>query len=516
VTNEEGLPIHEIRENPDGTTIGPLPPSTTDSTFDTVEETDDYWSDVAKARREALRKRVFNEDTDTENEEDDYDIASSSFLAAKALPTPPPETGPPLETSTPSSPPITSPPKSCRPSFTTRPGKSILKLPSRKKSVSFDESVALPPDSPDGPRTRTTMGFPVPSTEPNEFEPRPVPVIHPPRLPSSKEKESDLGFAGFKRGFLETSKPPPPRPNETVKEEQSGARKPSLFAQRLAQQAVKESSPPPTLASTDNPLPPTPKASNPPGVSLPKLSESKPMASMKSSVVEKPPHVLSKSSSAPARQVEEGLDPEAGEDDGDEDSMDISDEDDEDEYDLDDALLAREVALEYHRRHTYSRLNTDPDAPTMSIEREGEDGDTGGVMLALPRVDASGRPMIVNPTADDVQRFVRVGRLENGNLVLAPGERGWSDEDVGDDEREIRRQRKEDVKRQLLGEIPVGSSSRPEEKGREEDVGLPPKLVTDKVEPALREVREVEPRVDEVEQPKKISRFKQARMVAGQ
>jgi CTD nuclear envelope phosphatase 1 len=534
VINEEGLPFHEIRELPDGSTIGPLPPSTTDGSGVKEEDAEEYWSETARQRREALRRRIFNEGSDTE--EDDAassDEESSSALPAKATPTPPPEPVVPSIVNAPPSPPSSpSPPASPahgsrRPSSGVLPGKSILKPPARKKSVSFDESVPQLPDSPDLLGGKKTMGFPLPSTETNEFDPKPVPVINPPRLPGGK----DQPFAGFKKGFLGTPRASGvekiSEPAAVVEPEAVKARKTSLFAQRLAQQTVKESTPVPSpvaprdvagMAQSPSTGTPEPKTA----VSLPKLSENKPMASMKSAVVENPPEIkpLPSNTSAPVRrdvrEHQPGEDPDFEDDDDD-----LDEEDDEDEYDLDDALLAREVALEYHRRRAYARLNPEEDGNVMSVEGRGEEGG-GDVMLALPQVDASGGPMIVNPTPDDIRRFVRVGRLQNGNLVLAPGEQGWSEdeEDVDDEEKELRRQRRAEVKRQLLGEEPAHSPIPGPKVQEKEDqpVQLPPTILTEKEMPtaAVGEVKESLPKVIEVEQPKKVSRFKQARMAAGQ
>lgn len=534
MTNEEGLPFHEIRELPDGSTIGPLPPSTTDGSGVKEEDAEEYWSETARQRREALRRRIFNEGSETE--EDDAassDEESPSALPADATPTPPPEPAVPSIINAPPSPPSSpSPPASPahgtrRPSSGVLPGKSILKPPARKKSVSFDESVPPPPDSPDLLGGKKTMGFPLPSTDANEFDPKPVPVINAPRLPGGR----DQPFAGFKKGFLGTPRASGvekiSEPAAVVEPEAAKPRKTSLFAQRLAQQTVKESAPVPSpVASRDiagMPQSPSTGTSEPKtAVSLPKLSETKPMASMKSAVVENPPDTKPPPSNTPAPVRRDVSEHQPGHDDFEDDDDDLDEEEDEDEYDLDDALLAREVALEYHRRRAYARLNPDQDQDgnVMSVEGEGEEGG-GDVMLALPQVDASGRPMIVNPTPDDIRRFVRVGRLQNGNLVLAPGEQGWSEdeEDVDAEEKELRRQRRAEVKRQLLGADPAQSAiPGPRVQEREEQpVQLPPTIVTEKERPtaAVGEVKESLPKVIEVEQPKKVSRFKQARMAAG-
>ncbi|RXK36102.1 hypothetical protein M231_06650 [Tremella mesenterica] len=152
------------------------------------------------------------------------------------------------------------------------------------------------------------------------------------------------------------------------------------------------------------------------------------------------------------------------------------DDDEEDEYDLDDALLAREVALEYHQKQAYSTFNrnsesddtfSDPQysghigldypGPSTSHAQRGNvlgENDVGGngeegkgVFIGIPSLDISGQPI-----KTDYSKLIRVGKLENGNLVLAPGEE-WSDSDpdlegLGEEEKE-KRMRKREVKRKL-------------------------------------------------------------------
>lgn len=80
VLDDEGLPIREIREAPDGTTLSDLTPAIPgeapvegQKNVDLKQESvrdhgTDFWSEAAKARREALRKRIFNE-RDSSDEE---------------------------------------------------------------------------------------------------------------------------------------------------------------------------------------------------------------------------------------------------------------------------------------------------------------------------------------------------------------------------------------------------------------------------------------------------------------
>ena len=235
---------------------------------------------------------------------------------------------------------------------------------------------------------------------------------------------------------------------------------------------------------------------------------------MKPAVVERVPEP----SKPPPQSYRSANHDEGGEDDYDDEDY---DEEDEDEYDLDDALLAREVALDYHRRQTYGALGRRQDS-----DDEGEEGGDGedNVMMALPSISANGQ--ILNPTPDDIRKYIRVGRLENGNLVLAPGEAGFSD----DEEDEEKKARVEQVKRQLLGQEPVGSSPAPPPpapvseavRGIVENVNLPPTVATETpatarasnatsaARPSPASTPSSQPAVVEV--PKKVSRFKAARM----
>ncbi|KAK4687034.1 unconventional prefoldin RPB5 interactor 1, partial [Tremellales sp. Uapishka_1] len=523
--NDEGLPIHEIRESPDGTPLDPVPSSADAADF--VVETptfgaeDDYWSEEAIARRAALRRKVFNEgsvssDDDEEEEEgegEDEEPALNSVVEEEEV-----EPARPLLPSSLSS--------------STIP-KSILKPPARKKSVSFDASVPLPPESPI--RTETGMGFPVPSTQTAEFEPRVVPIIAAPR-------KEDKGFAGFKKGFLKGSavntevkeNTPTPAPTPALSEIPAPPKKTSLFAQRKALQAnsltPQASSPSSTAQQNVAPLT-TPKTS----LGLPKLSQNKPMASMKNAVVEKMvvPEAVAEQQVTENKRIEgqgelaeeEEEEEEAWDEDGDDGDGDLGEysDDEEDEYDLDEALLAREVALDYHRRKQWIPTNEDDEVEQGWV---GDDGEiAGGVMLGLPQItddDTTLTPRIVNPTPDDLGKFIRVGRLENGNLVLAPGQ-----EEVDEEGGEKQRNREEVMRKLMVGDmtdtVDVEKARREEEerererKEREEAAwrrSLPPSVVESTIVERIEQAERIEgkPREEEEEKPKKkVSKFKAAR-----
>ncbi|WRT67801.1 uncharacterized protein IL334_004775 [Kwoniella shivajii] len=397
------------------------------------------------------------------------------------------------------------------------------------------------------------FGFPLPlavDDDTHEFTEKSVPVIP---TPQPRQKKDD-NFAGFKKGFLSptptntisntnasqsssnpsaiTKKhvneavksivPEKPIPSTTsssssaITNDQNSLPKPkkqSLFSQRLSQPEI-DASAPSINTTTSTRIP-----------NLPKVSESKGTTTLKSGVIEKPPiastsavqSVVKENSSSPITNqdnlkiIERPLkiaEPEIHKasisqiryDGNDDDDGDDGEEDDEfseystgeeDEYDLDEALLAREVALEYHRRQAYKPLNRDPEDYIMGEEDNDQDqksnDDAERVMLGLPRisdVDPEGNgPMIINPTPDDLRRFVRIGRLENGNLVLAPGEESLdtdeseneNEDDQGgaganQEERDNRRKRKENretIKRQLMGlEVPSSVSNINDEEKR--------------------------------------------------
>lgn len=508
--NEEGLPIREIREDLNGLLIGDAPEPTTDGTYVSEEREDDYWSEDAKARRAALRDRLFgNGDSDSDFSDEEDEIPPSKQSAAE-------ENADEAPSTTTTSPTI---PSRSGSSSSSNPPRSILKgPPARKKSVTFDESVPLPPDSPPAAGS-AKMGFQLPT---EDFNPRPVPVI---AAPKPSIKQSTGGFGGFKRGFLN---PHPDTPPVTASPDPlaSTAKRPSLFAQRMAAQEhprieeatieeVEDVSQLPVKGSIVE----RPTAA--PG--LPRMSETKPMTSMKNAVVEREPvsgpGVRCSLMPAWANGMKKGSDDEDGDfDDEDDDCHEYDEEEDEDEYDLDEALLAREIALDYHRKQGYlskASRGADSDEEQIAEDVEGmgeemtlEDDGQGGVMMALPQISSGGQ--IINPTPDDLRKFVRVGRLENGNLVLAPGEEGWSD-----DEDETKRARREAAKQQLLGSSSsIGDRAEPVEPKKEQPRRaqvLPPTVATDPVGEVTQQKEEKKAEAP-VDPPKKVSRFKAARM----
>lgn len=594
--NEEGLPIHEIREDEHGRLIGDGPIPVEDAgngvgagatISETVEEEEeDFWSDAAAARRAALRRKVFDNPSDLSSEDDNDDDHR-----APLPPTPPEPSSSPRQTilpgpsinaipPTPSSPIAPSPPAPVRrPSSSALPGKSILKPSApRKKSVSFDSSVPEPPDSP-GPSATRIGGsmFPTPVINIEDgIEEKKVPVLSAPK-PSPKRSTFGDPFAGFKPGFLSGTgvntkgkdKLTPPTPVVVSEEpestdmsvqasqsigEGSTGKKPSLFAQR--QRAIDEG------PGDSNPTP-QPAVSGP---SFPALSTSKGTSSVKNAVLEKPSpppppkatqaHTAGVSQTVTERPIltptagpsraqanghtaEKGTteDDHDGQDEDEDDEEDGSDDDfyrddeDEEEYDLDDAMLAREVALAYHQNRAYTELGR---PRPLSHQDDDDDDDEqgegggGGVMLALPEISVlgeggaqAGAPRIINPTPDSLRRFVRVGKLDNGKFVLAPGEAGWSDEDddQGDGRGEDgKKENREEIRRALLGQGGVKEKKAVSQPAIEEDIGMPPVVgsantsasAPTSVVGGVREKASAGPQV--VDAPRKVSRFKADRM----
>ncbi|WWD04849.1 hypothetical protein V865_002920 [Kwoniella europaea PYCC6329] len=573
-TNEEGLPIHEIRETLSGETIGPPPPPSTSTTAPEQpieEEEDDYFSPEAVARRAALRRRLFNEDTSSDEDERPVQAAikaKGGIIRSSNTVTEKPSSSAQAAPPSPSSPPV----RERRPSSSQPlPSKSILKPsnpPTLKKSVTFDPSLPSPPTSPAPDESLSQMskrfGFPLPlavsdesTSNSGEFSVKPVPVIPPPQ---PRKRDDTSGFAGFKRGFLDgdsrmTTKPFQSEHNEAKMRDllhmmeneardpttpavvekatsssssisaspstkakgdkafndpppKSKVKKQSLFSQRLSQPEIDASAPNIQTTSTAR-IP-----------NLPKVSESKSTNTIKSGVIEKAPVVqqgvkerldnlkiverpISNGIKAPKKseidvsvgrtnyttngenktsnqnEVTTKDNEEEEDEDDDDDEFSEYSTGEEDEYDLDQALLAREVALEYHKRQTYKPLNRDLDDPHFDDlqEGEGEGGERGGgVMLGLPRISEFGEPMIINPKPEDLRRFIRVGKLENGNLVLAPGEESLETDDEDQDEenredgegRKERRENRENIKKKLMGlEIPTSQLIEQERQDRE-------------------------------------------------
>ncbi|KAL1412849.1 Nuclear envelope morphology protein 1 [Vanrija albida] len=442
VETDEGLPIHEIREALDGSALTPMPEGEGEGAVTLPEEDGDYWSEEAVARREELRRRIFHDGSDTEeDDDDDMDVDA----AEEAKPPTPPVAHPAASASTAS---LVPPedvdmgdeptPSLSRSSSISQPPKSILKAPSRKKSVSFDASVPLPPDSP--PVRGMPIGVQVPDSGPKT-----IPILNAPKPGQRKEP-----FGGFRRGFLQAGPPPVPQIVEVPPDAPAPApvqedtpmeaepapqpKKQSLFAQRRAQAA---------------------------GPSFPKLADTPPMVTMKHAVQEKSAVPVAPSrplnappSVGPARAAPDHMDEDTDDDDDEYGDLGEFSDDEEDEYNLDEALLAREVALEYHRRQAYQKP-VDPD----EVDPEAEDAN---VLMGIPRVstisgqDDDSSLRIVNPTADDLSQFLRVGRAEDGELVFEqPVVDDNSDSDgeaigADADDRRQRRQRRKDVMAQLL------------------------------------------------------------------
>lgn len=586
--NEEGLPFHEIRETLNGETIGSLPPAAGDPTADMgdlpKDEEDDYWSEDAVARRAALRKKIFHEGEESDDEEFIEQVQQQPQVPDRSLPSDPPapNTQSSQLPSSPSSPKAELHPHSILRHHTpsSQQPKSILKPPIHKKSVTFDPSI--PPASPDSSDIAPSsikphkFGFPLPlaTDDDQDWAPKPVPTI---TEPKPKAKKDD-GFAGFRKGFLgpppkvltaendqpSSSSPPHPTvisgqgpPPESAQEALKPKKK-SLFAQRLAHSEIDASAP----ATSSG----TPATASPRGINLPRMAESKGTLAIKGAVVEKPaatpvinpssPHTAdniverhiaqpitssSTSTQDPSSSSSPGISVTEQKEDDSVDSFAEYSSGSEDEYDLDDALLAREVALEYHRRHAYASLNRDPrDAPYE------EDDNGAGVMLGLPRISdlqgQDGGPVITNPTPDDLRRFIRVGRLENGNLVLAPGQEGLSDsegdgeeekqgEEDGEEVKEKRerrlevKKRREQVRNRLMG-LPVEGDLEPQ--SRKDGVDderlkamLPPAIQTEVAErqdaPISSAQVDTSAEAGDIPVPKKkVSRFKAARLAGAQ
>ena len=575
--NEEGLPIHEIREDENGELLGDLPIPVTGATDTPMakEEKDDFWSADAVARREALRRKVFDDPSNSESESEDAAEVEDCPTSPQINAIPP----------TPSSPTASSalPEPTRRPSSSssTIQPKSILKSSTpRKKSVSFDSSVPVPPDSP----TTTRIGgstFPTPVINiETGIEEQAVPMLNAPKRSPNRATFGEP-FAGFKPGFLgggtTKGKIDPPKP--VVFNDEPGAmpspdqkrevesevkpKKKSLFAQRAANSTEPEAENkpgfPPMSTSThtssvknsiiERPTPgPTPEA-GPSRLPTSKDRIEGKTAGVSSIVVERPVAVAGPSrltshlpSDGDHHENEEEYD-----DDDDDDSF-YQDDDDEEEYDLDDALLAREVALAYHQNRAYSQLgqqrarsqrtaedNTNVEGFDESYvngygsEEEAEEGEggEGGVVLGLPQISmlsSSGdghraMPSIINPTPDDLRRFVRVGKLDNGKLVLAPGEEGWSDEDLERDQ--LQERNRQEIRAALLGKGGPSIPKVQERRRGDEAIGLPPVIESagpggSSSAPIQNDVQErvITPnRQDTIPNPpKKVSRFKAARM----
>lgn len=570
--NEEGEPIYEIREDDDGRPIGPMPESTGEGGEVVREADDNYFSPEAVERRAALRRRIFHEGSDSDDEDDEMDVdeekkveetdgerqdgerqdgmdvddeadavtpkttrptsSSLSFIQlgeTKSTPTTPTQDSYPALTSSHSSPSVSA----ASQRSPVIPPKSILKAPKRKKSVTFDESVPIPPDSPPPKRHGVPLDEMIASTRPVDAHglPKIVPILKAPH-PGEKKRVPET-FGGLRTGFLGGSgglgsvpgvggpilslapqvesgrivdlseaKPPPRKMTsppikegkEAVKGVQenpaaSKATPPKGPAKMVVEEkpAVAPAVVPavvpavPTDEKMDEDPVPEPKKKSlfaqRRAPTFPKQSDSAPMSTMKGSVVEAP------STSSSAMRLP-GVPPVVGSSqtpmvivDDDSDDSEYGDlgefsDDEEDEYALDEALLAREVALEFHRRQAWSRPVDEDD-----FDPEAEAPEA---VMGIPRVSTitggeEDSLRIVNPTADDLSQFLRVGRGEDGELVFeqpvinSDSETdGEDDDDAARDRRERRARRKDVMRRLMSGEYeelptPAPASLRAEE-----------------------------------------------------
>jgi len=558
--NEEGLPIHEIREDENGKLLNDLPVSEADVEIKLEkEEKEDFWSQEAIARREALRRKVFDDPSDSEDESADETPSREAVPSPSIIATPPTPTS---QTTIP----IPEPTRRTSSSSSSLQPKSILKSSApRKKSVSFDSSVPVPPDSP-GQKTTKIGGSMFPNPVINietGIQERAVPVLNAPKR-SPNRATFEEPFAGFKSGFLggstnkaKVDSPAPvimsSEPNsieapvvaeslhkiEQKPVAQAEPKKKSLFAQRQSDPPSTESKPTFPAMSTSTHTSSvkneiiehaTPVSQAGPSRVAAKDRITGKTAGVASTVTERSEPIAGPSrltSHLPPSDHDEGYDD--GEVDEDDDDSFYADDDD-DEYDLDDALLAREVALAYHQNRAYSLLGQQNARSTRSSEDNpegydesyvdgyGSEGEEGGVMLGIPQIsmlNEGGMPSIVNPTPDDLRRFVRVGKLDNGKLVLAPGEDGWSDEDEG---RDVKLERnREEIKSALLGKGGPAVPKVQEKRRGDEAIGMPPTIESAGATPVQSAVKEKSissPAVQKevADPPKKVSRFKAARM----
>lgn len=472
------MPIHEIREDFQGNTLGAMPEPSGDGDV-TLDERDDYWSPEAIARREALRKRLFEEDNDGEDETEEDDDAMDVEVETRDATANSDDSSVYIEQPQASkfealapfsgsiarkvTPPMSGATSSLQQSPATQP-RSILKSPKRKKSVSFDAGTKLPAESPQLKPVK--LGFPL-NDMVTETPIKGVPIIPPPKPGKS--------FGGLRPGFLAASSnsSDSAEPMKTDKLKGDGPpvapepkKKSSLFAQRRAEP------------------------------SLPKLRDSKPMATMKNAVVETPVSSAPTTSGSRSAQLPPAVGsataqhtssaPSIVVDADDSDPDDYGDlgefsDDEEDEYALDEALLAREVALEFHRRQAWQKPVDDDE-----IDPEA---DTGAV-LGIPRVSSvtggtEDDPLrIVNPTPDDLSQFLRVGRDADGQLVFEQplvnsGSESEGEEEESQEKKERRARREETMRRLLAGDyedIPAQRDAEAEQKDREKQwaSSLPP------------------------------------------
>ncbi|GMK53952.1 hypothetical protein CspeluHIS016_0105380 [Cutaneotrichosporon spelunceum] len=581
--NEAGEPIYEIREDADGRSLAPLPNSTGEGTIEIPEGADEkYFSPEAVERRAALRRRVFHEgDSDDEEEEqedgmdvdndekekDEMDVdgddsdevetpkASSRPAVAPPAPrqpSPPPTLQPTLQSTIQAAQlsDLISPATPTQTSLASFPGspargppKGILKQPARKKSVSFDESVPIPPDTPPPRRHGFPLDQMIASTRPVDAHGMPMKLVPTLKMPLPGRRTVPETFGGLRTGFLgsapilslapqvESSRAamtqPEPRELSQLelarkeeektqaklkeeKEREDAKAKPAVQMQVEEKPAAGQGAKPVVMTEprstaakhektdmdVDEPPAKILKTDDQPkkkslfaqrrAPNFPKQSGTAPMVTMKGSVVEAPP-ALRQTGVPPTVEASSSQTPMVIVDDDDEDDEDYGDlgefsEDEEDEYALDEALLAREVALEYHRRQAWQR----------PIDEDEVDPEAAGAeaVLGIPRVSTiSGQGedlRIVNPTADDLSQFLRVGRADDGELVFEQPLVHSDSESDGEDsspaavDRRQRRARRKDVMARLLRgeyeELPTFDASVPGLRAEQYTESLPPSV----------------------------------------
>ncbi|EKC98585.1 nuclear envelope-endoplasmic reticulum network protein [Trichosporon asahii var. asahii CBS 8904] len=518
--NEEGLPIHEIRETPDGQLIGSEPMGDGDGEETIPEKEDDYWTPEAAARREALKRRVFGSmsDSDTEDEDDSMDVepaAAESAPAQEAANGLVPPIGRP--STPPNDPSPINEPLYAQPAHRS-PGKQpkgILKAPSRKKSVTFDSSVPLPPDSPPAK----------PGQERISIAQKPVPILN---VPTPGKR----AFGGLKSGFLQSANAAAERDKAAAAPTQSNlAPSPSATKPNFASRGVVEHAPVPPqpqepppaskiqeIGSDDDEDDSMDVDEDKPKKSLfaqrragakpdfPSIGSQKPMPTMRNSIVERaplPPSVgeLPKSSTSAAPADRTPLVVVDNDSDTDEyGDLGEFDDDEEDEYALDEALLQREAALALHRSLQRQRPI---DEDEIDPEAEGD----GNVYMAVPRVSTiqggeGDEPLrIINPTADDLGQFLRVGREEDGGLVFEPPTVHEDSESDGEEEgqdaedRRQRRKRRRDVMDQLRAGVynPDEPVRDPTKVMRDYEGSLPPSVQSQPEPQPMQDVVERQP-----------------------
>ncbi|BEI83044.1 hypothetical protein CcaverHIS002_0309120 [Cutaneotrichosporon cavernicola] len=557
--NEAGEPIYEIREDTDGRSLAPMPESKGEGSIEMPENEDArYFSSEAVERRAALRRRIFQEGN-SDDEDDDMDVDNvdkdkdgmdvdddetpKASQPANRLPTPPQAstqpTFQPTFHSTLQATQIgdlvspTTPTQASIASFPTSPArgppKGILKQPMRKKSVSFDESVPIPPDTPPPRRHGFPLDQMIASTRPVDAQGLPTKQVPTLKMPHPGRRAAPQTFGGLRTGFLgstpilslapqvESSRAAMTQPEPRELSELEIARKEEEKAQaKLKEEKEKMAQAKPAVQMQVEEKPPAAAAAAAAGPKPIPLMETKPTAAKHEKTdmdVDEPPAKIQKTDDRPKKKSlfaqrrtpqlpeaerdsangddegrQTGVPPTVGtsssqtpmvivddDDDDDEDYGDLGEfsDDEEDEYALDEALLAREVALEYHRRQAWQR----------PIDEDEVDTEAAGAEAVL----GQGEDLrIVNPTADDLSQFLRVGRSDDGELVFEqPLVHSGSESDGEDDsptavDRRQRRTRRKDVMARLLRgeyeELPAPPTSAPGLRAEQYTESLPPSV----------------------------------------